>query len=445
MLSLVEDHYDTMKTISPPLVKSHLIAWMSSLPPLFACAALTLNIPSSVAGDYPAYPAFDEEMRSYKATEPTGAIASLHQQMDSGGARLTHDTTHGYLTSLLRELNVPVSSQLLVASKTSPNKALISPKNPRALYFNDQVSVAYVPSAELIEVAAADPRLGVVLYTLAQKPAERPRLVRDDRCLECHASAKTLNVPGILVRSFLTKDDGEVELLSGLLVDHRTPLADRWGGYYVTGQHGRQTHRGNLFGTQAIARHEKDPSCNANVTHLAPLLDVGKYPSAGSDIVALLTHEHQAHAQNLLTRIHYDSQAALRDGGSLRPAYPAIEAALRYMLFVDEIPLTAPVQGTSDFAAEFLKSGLSDSRKRSLRQFNLKTRLFEHPCSYMIYSTSFEALPQEARRHFYRRLWDILNGEDRSPEFAKLGAESRSAIREILIATKKNLPAYWRL
>ena len=445
MVSPVEHHYDTMKTIPPPLVKSHLNAWMGPLLPLLASTVLALGIPGSVAGDYPAYPAFDEEMRSYKATEPTGAIASLHQQMESGAVRLTRDSTHGYLASLLRELNVPASSQLLVASKTSPNKALISPKNPRALYFNDQVSVAYVPSAELIEVAAADPRLGVVFYTLAQKPAERPRLVRDDRCLECHASAKTLNVPGILVRSFLTKDDGEVELLSGLLVDHRTPLADRWGGYYVTGQHGRQTHRGNLFGTQAIALHEKDPSCNANITDLTPLLDIGKYPSAGSDIVALLTHEHQAHAQNLLTRIYYDSLAALRDGGSLRPAYPAIEAALRYMLFVEEAPLTMPVKGTSHFAAEFQKSGPGDSRKRSLRQLNLQTRLFEHPCSYMIYSTSFEALPQEARRHFYRRLWDVLNGEDPSLEFAKLGAESRRAIREILLATKKDLPAYWRL
>ncbi len=391
------------------------------------------------------YPAFDEEMKGYKATEPTGAIASLHHRLESGEARLTHDSSHGYLSSLLRQLNVPASSQLLVASKTSPNKALISPKNPRALYFNDQVSVAYVPSADLLEVAAADPRLGVVFYTLSQKPTERPRLVRDDRCLECHASAKMLNVPGILVRSFLTKDDGEVELLSGLLVDHRTPLADRWGGYYVTGRHGKQTHRGNLFGTQAIAQHENDPSCNANVIDLAPLLDVRKYPSAGSDIVALLTHEHQAHAQNLLSRIHYDSLAALRNGGSLRPAYPVIEAALRYMLFIDETPLTAPVQGTSDFATEFQQSGPKDSRGRSLRQLNLKTRVFEFPCSYMIYSTSFNALPQEARRHFYRRLWDILNGEDRSPDYAKLGAESRSAIREILLATKKGLPAYWRL
>lgn len=409
------------------------------------CCLLVLAGTAASAADRERYPAFDEEMKGYKATEATDAIAGLQKRLDAGAARLAHDDAYGYLPALLQELKVPASSQLLVASKTSPNKALISPKTPRALYFNDRISVAYVPKADLIELAAADARLGVVFYTLSQRPAERPRLVRDDRCLECHASAKTLNVPGILVRSFLTSDDGEVEMLSGLLVDHRTPLADRWGGYYVTGRHGRQVHRGNLFGKAAIARHEADPSVNANILDLSPMLDIARYPSPGSDIVALLTHEHQAHAQNLLTRVRYDSVNALKANGSLRPAYPAIEALLRYLLFVEETPLTDPIQGSGDFATAFQNAGVRDPGGRSLRQFNLKTRLFEYPCSYMIYSSSFEALPEETRRHFYRRLWEILDEQDRSAEFAKLSGESRAAIREILIATKKDLPAYWRL
>ena len=435
----------TVKTIE----HSHLVhrqpRGVFRLATVIGCGLLLHLAGVLAAAEHQSYPAFDEEMKSYKATEASGAVAELQRRLDAGVARLAQEPAHGYLTALLKELNVPATSQLLVASKTSPNKALISPKTPRALYYNDQVSVAYVPSADLLELAAADSKLGVVFYTLSQRATERPRLQRDDRCLECHASAKTLNVPGILVRSFLTKDDGEVELLSGLLVDHRTPLADRWGGYFVTGQHGKQSHRGNLFGTAAIARHEKDPLCNANVTDLAPLLDISRYPSAGSDIVALLTHEHQAHAQNLLTRVHYDTVNALRRGDSLRPAYPAIEALLRYLLFVEEVPLTSPVRGTSSFAQEFQKAGPRDEKGRSFRQLNLQTRLFEFPCSYMIYSSSFKTLPLEARQHVYRRLWDILDGQDRSPEFAKLSPESRTAIREILIATKKDLPAYWRL
>lgn len=412
---------------------------------MLVCGVVLLGVVAAPAAERGKHPVFDEEMKSYKATEATGAVAELQRRIDAGTTRLGHAAANGYLPALLKELKVPISSQLLVASKTSPNKDLISPKTPRALFFNDQVSVAFVPEADLIELAAADPKLGMVFYTLSQRSVEKPRLVRDDRCLECHASAKTLNVPGVLVRSFLTKDDGEVDLLSGLLVDHRTPISDRWGGYYVTGRHGTQAHRGNLFGTAEIARHEKEPLSNANVTNLAPLFDISRYPNPGSDIVALLTHEHQAHAQNLLTRVHYDTVNALRSGNSLRPAYPAIEALLRYMLFVEEAPLAAPVQGSSDFAVEFQKAGVRDAKGRSLRQFNLQTRLFEFPCSYMIYSSSFEALPQEARRHFYRRLLDILDGQDRATEFARLGAESRAAIREILIATKKDVPAYWRL
>jgi hypothetical protein len=402
----------------------------------------------STAGSAPdsaRHSAFDEEMETYKTTEASGAIASLEKRLERGEAQLRYETPHGYLLSLLRELSVPASSQLLVASKTSPNKALISPKNPRALYYNEQVSIAYVPSAELIEVAAADPKLGVVFYTLEQKASAKPRLVRDDRCLECHASSKTLDVPGLFVRSFLTKDDGDVNVLSGILVTHRTPIDERWGGYFVTGTHGAQAHRGNLFGAQAIARHEKDPAWNGNITDLRPFLDVAKYPESGSDLVALMVLEHQTHMQALLTRLAYDANSALRTSDSLRPAYATAEAALKYMLFVDEARLTAPVQGTSDFTRWFAQQGPKDKRGRSLRQFDLQSRLFKFPCSFMIYSPSFDALPLPARRHLYRRLWQILSGEDTSPDYQNLSAATRTAIRDILTETKNDLPVYWQL
>jgi len=211
------------------------------------------------------------------STEAAGVVAALQQQLEQGRARLEYRGPHGYLESLLENLKIPVSSQLLVASKTSPNRDLISPKNPRALYFNDAVNVAYVPTAKLLEIAATDPALGVVFYTLEQKPALKPQLVRDDRCLECHASSKTLNVPGLLVRSFLTRDGGEVDLLSGLMVDHRTPIADRWGGYYVTGEHGAQAHRGNVFGDEAIANLQKDPAPNPTRRRHATRRETGPY------------------------------------------------------------------------------------------------------------------------------------------------------------------------
>jgi len=410
-----------------------VLAWLLSA--MFLSAAEPAGKPRHAA---------DAELAAYKSIAASGDVESLHSRIERNEASLEFSTSHGYLPALLRELRVPPSSQLLVASKTSPNKNYISPKNPRALYFNDSVAIAYVPGAEMIEVAAADPKLGVVFYTLEQKPATRPRLTRDDRCLECHASSKTLDAPGWMVRSFLTHSDGDVDILSGLMVTHRTPIADRWGGYYVTGDTGGQRHRGNLFGVDAFAAHERTTAAPASVTDLKPFLDVGKFPEPSSDVVALLLLEHQVHLMNLLTRLRMDTEA-LKDDDTLERARPASESVLKYLLFIEEAPLAAPVRGSSDFARRFEALGPADAQGRSLRQFDLRTRLFKYPCSFMVYSPSFEALPLRARRHLYHRLWDVLSGEDASGEFKSLSAETRASIRDILVQTKKDLPAYWRL
>ncbi len=388
-------------------------------------------------------PGPDAEQAGYKATAATGAVEALRSRIERQEVKLEFSPTQGYLPALLRELKVPATSQLLVASKTSANKNYISPKNPRALYFSDSVALAFVPGAEMIEVAATDPKLGAVFYTLEQKAFSRPQLTRDDRCLECHASSKTLDAPGWLVRSFRTHDDGEVDVLSGLMVTHHTPIAERWGGYYVTGDTGGQPHRGNLFGAESLAKRGNTvPSLSAAA--LKSLLDIAKFPEPSSDVAALLVFEHQVHMMNLLTRLRLDTEA-LDEKETLERTYPTSEAVLKYLLFIDEAPLLAPIRGTSDFAREFEAQGPMDAKGRSLRQLDLRTRLFKHPCSFMVYSPSFEALPLRARRHLYRRLWDVLAGVDETGEFKSLSAETRTTIREILVQTKKELPAYWRL
>jgi hypothetical protein len=392
----------------------------------------------------PSSEVFDEELNGYRKTEATGVVAELERRLELRQASLALDGQQGHLPSLLRELNIPPSSQILVASKTSPNRHFISPKNPRALYYNDRAAVAYVRGAPLLEIAASDPKLGAVFYTLEQKLSPQPRLVRDDRCLECHASAKTLEVPGFLVRSFRTEDDGEVDLLSGKFVTHRTPLSERWGGYYMTGTHGAQTHLGNLFGADAHARHDRDPGANGNITSLAPFLDTSGLPEVGSDIVALLVFDHQEHMENLLTRLSYETMAASHRGDDLRPTYPAAEAVLKYLLFTEEVPLTAPVHGTSAFAQWFESHGPKDKSGRSLRQLDLQTRLFKFPCSYVIYSPAFQALPKAAKLHLWRRLWQVLSGEDKSPEFHQIPVETKQTIQQILIETYSDLPAFWR-
>jgi hypothetical protein len=117
---------------------------------------------------------------------------------------------------------------------------------------------------------------------------------------------------------------------------------------------------------------------------------------------------------------------------------------VKYLLFSEEAKLTGRVRGASGFAAEFARRGPRDKKGRSLRDFDLRRRLFKYPCSYLIYSEGFDALPAEMREHVYRRLQDVLTGRDKGKDFEHLSAADRQAIREILVDTKPGLAACWR-
>jgi hypothetical protein len=389
---------------------------------------------------------FDEDTIAYSKTEATGPVARLKGRLDKGEVDLNPDDTHGYLPALLEALHVPRASQMLVFSKTSFQRELINPKNPRGIFFSDDVYIGYVPGSQILEVSEADPKLGGVFYTLEPDQTGKPRLRRNDQCLECHASAKSMGVPGHLVRSFATDDNGVVDLSSGTsLVNHRTPIEERWGGWYVSGTHGQQLHRGNLIGKGAFERQEKEPNFRGNQTDLSRFFDTKKYPSPHSDLIALMVLEHQTHMHNFITRLNYEATLHLQHSGHTRYLKSIVEAFLKYLLFAEEAPVAAPLRGTSDFAKEFASRGPTDKRGRSLREFDLHTRLFKYPCSFLIYSEAFDHLPQPVKEQVYHRLWEILSGQDTIAAYAKLDAPTRGAIAEILIATKPGLPAYWKL
>lgn len=386
------------------------------------------------------------------ATRPLAdPVTFLQKRLDRGEAKLGYDPDFGYLISVLKNLDAPVSSQILVFSKTSFQAPRIFPRTPRALYFNDRVAVGWVKGGDVVEVAAADPRQGVVFYTLDQEQTARPQFRRRDDCLQCHATGSTLGIPGLLVRSVYPDAVGmPLFHRGGFITDHRSSLAERWGGYYVTGTHENQTHLGN------VTYEDADPPRPAAMHGF----DAGAYLSPHSDIVALMTLEHQSRMENLITRVGYETRMALeseaainlalkrpvdeRSESTTRRINGAAEELVRYMLFTDEAPLAGRVAGTSGFAAEFEKRGPRDRRGRSLRQFDLTRRMFRYPCSYLIYSEGFDALPGAARERIYRRLWEALTGSDRTPAFAKLTAADRQAILEILLDTKKGLPEYWK-
>ena len=373
---------------------------------------------------------------AYFTTPSSDRVARLNAELESGSVRLAFDPVQGYLPSILQALRMPAASQLLVFTKSSVQASRINPRNPRAIFFDDTVTLGFIPGAEFLEFAAEDPRQGVVFYTLDQRAAEKPIIERRDFCLSCHNNRSTLEVPGLLVRSIVTTATGApVPKYGNYTSDHRSPFEERWAGYFVTGQHGSLRHLGNamLVDRTSEARVTDD---TLNLDSVKERFDADRYPSPHSDIAALLVFEHQMHMTNLLTRIGWDARMLLSTHRADAPAVlaHAADELVGYLLFADEAPLPAAVTGTSGFAEQFSRQGPADRRGRSLRQLDLKTRLLRYPCSYMIYADAFDALPPQARDAIYERMWRVLS---------KPSADHRAVI-EILRDTKPDLPAYFQ-
>ena len=432
-------------------------AWLSSR--VMIAAMIAVESMGLAAQSVPRTDAFvesrDHPAIAYTAGPVHNAVTDLNDQIRRGAVQLPFEPATGYLRPLLSALHISIDSQTLVFSQTSQQADQIGPSNPRAVYFNDTVALGWVRGAAQLEVAAHDPRQGVVFYTLSQKALSSPRLERDDRCLLCHLTWDTLGVPGFQVLSTFQMSDDPNAYASGLVSDHRTPLRDRWGGWYVTGQPGTSQHRGNIPVIVKPQDLQKAPRPAPQLSSVAARFDTHGYLSEHSDVVALMVLEHQTRMANLLTRVGWETRVALRPA-TLQPQRPAgpgtlparvLEAVrdlVDYLLFVDEVPLTGPVGGSSGFVGRFSESGPKDQRGRSLRQLDLKRRLFRYPCSYMIYAPAFEALLPEAKNAIYERMWAILSGAERGRPYARLSPADRLAIVEILKDTKKDLPEYFR-
>ena len=114
------------------------------------------------------------------------------------------------------------------------------------------------------------------------------------------------------------------------------------------------------------------------------------------------------------------------------------------MLFVDETPLKAPIVGVSTFTKTFPQRGPRDKQGRSLRDFDLKTRMFKYPLSYMIYSEAFDNMPAWVRDRVYQKLYDVLTNKDTDERYKKISPADREAVLQIVRDTKPNLPDYWK-
>jgi hypothetical protein len=440
----------------------HALAWAA----LLLVGALAYGAPAprrhdpSVQGQ-PTEPfagVLDEHPAIQYAARPSrDRVALLAQSIAQGTASLTDRPPAGYLISMLDALGISPESQLLVFSKTGLQRASTGPTNPRALYFNDSVVVGYIPGARFLEIAAHDAEQGVVFYTVDQMRAPGaasapiPDIRRGANCLTCHVSGTTLDVPGMIARSnFTNANGGTIPQLGFHVVDHRTPLTQRWGGWFVTGRYdgppyGGVGHMGSVSTTTHPTRGDVASTSNEVLLRWLDGDVAGRgYPSHESDIAALMVFDHQMRAINLLTRLNWEARVAHHESGSeLSTAVvrTLIDELADYLLFVGEVPPPAGLVPRVGFAQAFAASGPRDSRGRSLRELDLERRLLRYPCSYMIHSAAFEHLPPPIKTAVYRRLAAILTARDAQPRYSHLSADDRQAILGILRETKPGWPA----
>jgi hypothetical protein len=358
---------------------------------------------------------------------PTNAVEALEAKLDKGEIKLTYAPDgHGYLKSVLAALKVSPQSQVLPFTKSSFQFDRISPGAPRAVYFNDDVAVGSVHPGGLIEILANDRRGGIVFYTLDNNAPGAPHLqAESDRCAVCHGMVNGVT-PGWIVANIITVADGTPQIMNPEhpfdFTDQTRPFEDRWGGWYVSGMSQNMHHLGNVTAPDPDRPFDLPPEGGHTLANLSGHFDPADTLKPGSDIVALMTLEHQTGFINRLFALN------------MRYSDAALDDLVAYMTFADEMPLPGPVSGDSGFTADFAGRGPRDPGGRSLRSFDLKTRLFRYPLSYMIYSSAFEALKPEIRGRLYRRLYDALKSK---------GADGIDAIA-VLAATKPGLPDYWK-
>jgi hypothetical protein len=372
----------------------------------------------------------DHPAIAYSSAPVNDAVASFNRRLASGEATLAFNPAEGgYLRAVLDALQVPVPSQMLAFAETSLQASQIRRNNPRAVYFNDIVSVAWIRGSDLLELAAQDAAQGVVFYTLTQASTATPRFERNDTCLACHLSWDTLAVPGYVLQTVFPRASDR-EYADGGFVDHRMPIDERWGGWFVTGSPVPPRHMGN----QPTMQPKRRMGPPQKLASIQGEIDASGYLTPQSDVTALLVFDHQVHAANLLTRLNWEARAGTPDRVD-----EAANDLVDYLLFVDEAPIPGKVAGTSGFAQAFAARGPRDSKGRSLRDLKLEGRLMQYPLSYMIYTPMFDALPPTARSRVQQRLSEVLTGKDTRPKYAHLTATLKAAIVGIVNETKPGL------
>ena len=370
----------------------------------------------------------DAPFHRYRERTPQDRFSKIKPSLENGTLLLDRSSELAFLGSVLKALEVPASSQMLVFSTTSLQLSLINPRNPRALYFNEDTYVGFIPGGK-IEIISLDPELGAIFHIFDIPRGSGPIVAeRSSRCMNCHSGSASRFVPGLVILSVVPgPTGGSLESFRSDESGHAIPFADRFGGWYLTGAEGFTNHWANTVGRM------KEGQITRTALQFGEQFNPARYPRPASDLLAHLLHEHQAGFVNRVVEGSYRARALLHRGEDLSALKDLAREITRYLLFADEAPLPAPVPGDPVFKCDFRSNRQTDAQGRSLKDFDLSTRLFKYRCSYMIYSPVFTGLPAEFKEMIFAEMAGALTGHDQA--FAYLAEEERAAIRSILNAT----------
>lgn len=377
---------------------------------------------------------FEDPRHGYFSQPLRDPFSLFTQALAAGEDSLSTDNEQTLLQGLLNKLKIPASSQMLVFSATSFQTGLISARNPRAIYFNEDTYLGHVPGGR-VEIISIDPGLGAIFYLLDRPAPDRPmRFERSNRCMNCHAPKRDGGFPGLVVESMIPGPSGGGERsYRGDLSGHALPFFERFGGWHVTGVGRSFPHQGNLLIDLTRAGRQEIP------VPPGTLFDWERYPAKTSDVLAHVLHEHQVGFINRCVEATYRTRHLEANNPQVQAQ---AEILLRYLLFADEAPLPpGGLGGDPGFKADFLATRRAAGTGPSLKDFDLRTRMFRYRCSYMIYSQAFAGLPPALRQTLVRRLEQVLTRQ--VPGYEYLPAAERQTIREILRITLPGLPPEW--
>ena len=381
---------------------------------------------------------FHDDLHDYYTSNPDDSFSELIPLFQLGKLTLPFNSDEKEMVrQLLQKLNIPISSQTLVFSNTSLQLSKIGPNSPRAIYFSDDLYLGYVPNGQ-IEVIGIDPQRGAIPYIFSlpkEKGQQFPPISRSRKCMRCHASEKTDFIPGLLLGSVIPMHGGgTLDVLNHGKPSHNTPYSSRFGGWYLNSPKLPFSNWANAIGK--IVNHEKIEKTQLHNQNWAK-----KYPTGNSDPISIMVLEHQIGFTNLCIKLQYLSRQELNRNSNLSDEFinQSADKLLEYCLFKNEPKLpNAMKKGESEFAKVFETVGQNKSATESLRELQLKERLFKHRCSYMINSKLFGAIHTLIRKKFFSKLALILsNHNQKNQSYKYLTKVECEALDRILSLTNE--------